>query len=301
MEFVFEQLLVLYIFIAIGFLLGKLFKKKCENTSILSVLLVNVFLPAKVFKSFATNFTTDFIVQKYTLLIASCTLLLVLVALAPLVAKWLGKTKNEQNVYKYSVPISNYAYLGYVLIENVFGSAFLTDFIFFAIPFIIYTYTFGYAILTNGGCNLKKLFNPITVAIVLGAIVGVTSLNIPAPILSVISSASSCVGPLSMILTGIVLSTFELGKLFTNVNSYIFLVLKMTVVPAVCFCVCWLLGLEKISFMVLIITCMPCGLNPIVFSKLVGEDCKPGARLVILSHLIAMISLPLWLSLISVI
>ena len=94
MKLIFEQLLVLYIFIAIGFLLGKLFKKKCENTSILSVLLVNVFLPAKVFKSFATNFTTDFIVQKYTLLIASCALLLVLVALAPLVAKWLGKTKN---------------------------------------------------------------------------------------------------------------------------------------------------------------------------------------------------------------
>ena len=301
MKLIFEQLLVLYLFIAIGFLLGKLFKKKCENTSILSILLVNVFLPAKVFKSFATNFTTDFIVQKYTLLIASCTLLLVLVVFAPLVAKWLGKTKNEQNVYNYSVPISNYAYLGYVLIENVFGSAFLTDFIFFAIPFIFYTYTFGYAILTNAGCNIKKLINPITIALLLGAIVGVTSVNLPTPILSVISSASSCVGPLSMILTGMVLATFELGKLFANVNSYIFLVLKMTVIPAICFGACLLLGLKDISFMVLIITCMPCGLNPIVFSKLVGEDCKPGARLVVLSHIIAMISLPLWLSLISII
>ena len=301
MEFIFEQLLVLYIFIAIGFLLGKLFKKKCENTSIISLLLVNVFLPAKVFKSFMTNFTTQFIQQKYTLLIASCVLLLVLVAIAPLVAKWLGKTKNEQNVYKYSVPISNYAYLGYVLIENVFGPAFLTDFIFFAIPFIFYTYTFGYAILTNAECNLKKLLNPITIAILLGAIVGVTGLNLPAPILSVISSASSCVGPLSMILTGIVLSTFELGKLFTNLNSYIFLGLKMVVVPAICFGACLLLGLKEISFMMLIITCMPCGLNPIVFSKLVDEDCKPGARLVVLSHLIAIISLPLWLSLITII
>ena len=300
MKDIFEQLLVLYIFIATGFLLGKLLKDKVQHTSILSVLLVNVFLPAKVFKSFASNFTVTFITQKYTLLIASIVLLLLLVALAPLIAKWLGKNKTEQNVYKYSVPISNYAYLGYVLIENVFGSSFLTDFIFFAIPFIFYTYTFGYAILTNGGCNLKKLLNPITVAIVLGAMVGITGLNLPAPIQSVISGASSCVGPLSMILTGIVLSTFNLGELFTNVKAYLFLIIKMGVIPAVCLGLCLLLGIKEIGFMVLIITCMPCGLNPIVFSKLVGEDCKPGARLVVLSHIIAMVSLPLWLSLINI-
>lgn len=301
MKVIFEQLLVLYVFIAIGFLIGKLLKKKCEHTEILSVLLVNVFLPAKVFKSFATNFTTHFIAEKYTLLIASMVLLIILVLLAPLVAKWLGKTKNEQNVYKYSVPISNYAYLGYVLIEEVFGSLFLTNFIFFAIPFIIYTYTFGYAILTNSSGSVKKLINPITIAIVLGAVVGVTGLTIPNILSSIISSASACVGPLSMILTGIVLSTFALGRLFVDINSYIFLAVKMIFLPAVCFGICLLLGLKEIGFMVLIITCMPCGLNPIVFSKLVGEDCKPGARLVILSHLIAIISLPLWLSLISLV
>lgn len=300
MKLVFEQLLVLYVFIGIGFLIGKLLKSKCEHTEILSVLLVNVFLPAKVFKSFATNFTVDFISQKYTLLIASCVLLILLVLIAPLISKWLGKSNNEKNVYKYSVPISNYAYLGYVLIESVFGSLFLTDFIFFAIPFIFYTYTFGYAILTNSSKNVKKLINPITVAIILGAVVGLTGLNMPKTILTIIFGASACVGPLSMILTGIVLSTFALGKLFTDLNSYIFLAVKMVFIPAVCFGFCYLVGLEQISYMVLIITCMPCGLNPIVFSKLIGEDSKPGARLVILSHLVAIISLPLWLSLISI-
>ena len=171
----------------------------------------------------------------------------------------------------------------------------------FAIPFIIYTYTFGYAILTNSSGSIKKLINPITIAIVLGAVVGVTGLTMPNALSSIISSASACVGPLSMILTGIVLSTFALGRLFVDINSYIFLAVKMIFLPAVCFGICLLLGIKEIGFMVLIITCMPCGLNPIVFSKLVGEDCKPGARLVVLSHLIAIISLPLWLSLISLV
>ena len=49
--------------------------------------------------------------------------------------------------------------------------------------------------------------------------------------------------------------------------------------------------------MALIITCMPCGLNTIVFPRLVGEDCKTGARLALISHVFALISIPFWLSL----
>ena len=301
MQKIFEQLLVLYVFISVGYLLGKLFKKKLEHTEVLSVLLVNVFLPCKVFKSFATNFTTTFFSEKYSLIIASTILLFLLALLAPIVSNRLGKNKTERNVYKYSVPISNYAYLGYVLIEGVFGQEFLTSFIFFAIPFIFYTYTFGYTILTNSSNNIKKLINPITISIIIGAIVGLTGIILPDPINTIISNASSVVGPLSMIMTGIVLSTFAFGKLFTDIPSYVFLFIKMIIIPAICFGTCLLLNLHEISYMVLIITCMPCGLNPIVFSKLIGEDSVPGARLVILSHLVAMISLPLWLSLISII
>jgi predicted permease len=42
--------------------------------------------------------------------------------------------------------------------------------------------------------------------------------------------------------------------------------------------------------------CMPCGLNTIVFPKLVGEDCKIGARLALLTHLFSCFTIPVWLS-----
>ena len=193
----------------------------------LSVILVNVLLPCKIFKSFASNFTTTFLSEKYTLIVASTVLLVVLVVIAKFASKKIAKNQTEDRVYKYSIPISNYAYLGYVLIENVFGQLFLTSFIFFAIPFIFYTYTFGYAILTKKSSNVKNLFNTITFAIILGVIVGLTNLEIPAFLSNIISSASSCVGPLSMIMTGIIISTFSLKRLITNPNSYLFLFLKM--------------------------------------------------------------------------
>jgi predicted permease len=46
---------------------------------------------------------------------------------------------------------------------------------------------------------------------------------------------------------------------------------------------------------VVIMGCMPCGLNTIVFPSLVGEDCRMGAKFVLLSHVLCLASIPLWI------
>ena len=209
------------------------------------------------------------------------------------------KNEYERRVYTYSIPISNYAYLGYALIEAVFGESVLAEFMLFVIPFVIFTYTVGYLLLVGGKENpLKKLLNPIVIAIVLGVIAGLTEIPMPDLITTAVSSASACVGPLSMLITGITLSGFAFKELLTDVRAYIFSALRLIVLPAMAYLVCRLFKLDSIMPMVLIVTCMPCGLNPIVFPKLIGEDCKPGARLALITHVLSLITLPIWLSLI---
>ena len=211
--------------------------------------------------------------------------------------KLLTKRPYERKVYSYSFVITNYGYLGYVLIEAVFGESVLAAFMFFAIPFIIYTYTVGYALLTGGEKPIKRLLNPITVSIVLGMLFGILKIPMPDVLSKVVSMGSSCVGPLSMLLTGITLSGFAIKELLTNKTAYVFCGLRLLVIPAAAVAVCKLIGADSVLPMILIITCMPCGLNTIVFPKLIGEDCKPGARLALVSHIISLVTLPLWLSL----
>ena len=297
MQVIFKQIFILYVFLFAGWLIGKLKKEKAAHSEILSVLLVNIFLPFKVFGTFANNFTVAYFTEKYTYLIASVILIAVLMLISHFAPKLLTKRPYERRVYSYSFVITNYGYLGYVLIEAVFGEAALAAFMFFAIPFIIYTYTVGYALLTGGKNPIKRLLNPITVSIVLGMAVGISGLKMPDVISKIISMGSSCVGPLSMLLTGITLSVFVIKELLTNKTAYIFCGLRLVVIPAAAFAVCTLLKLDFVLPMILIITCMPCGLNTIVFPKLIGEDCKPGARLALISHLISLVTLPLWLSL----
>ena len=296
MGIVFGQLSVLYIFLAVGWLIGRIKKDKASHADILSVLLVNVFLPCKVFNTFANNFSVEYFAENYVLPLAALVLLLVLAIASRFISRLLTKREYERKVYTYSFAITNYAYLGYALIGSVLGEAVLAKFMLFAIPFIVYTYTVGYVLLTGGKKPLKKLLNPITSAIVLGIIFGLTGLPMPDVLGSVISSASACVGPLSMLLTGITLSGFAFKELLTDRTAYIFSALRLAGIPAAAYLICLGLRLEELAPMVLIITCMPCGLNTIVFPKLIGEDCKPGARLALITHVFSIATLPFWLS-----
>ena len=300
MKTIFQQLLILYVFLFLGWLIGKCKKKQAGHVDILSVLLVNILLPCKIFKTFSGQFTVSYFLEKYPYLLASLALLAVLLVVAHFVSRLLGRTAYERRVYSYSCIITNYGYLGYALIEAVFGEVMLAAFMFFAVPFVTYTYTAGYVLLTGGDKPMKKLCNPITAAIVLGAIFGLVGLPLPAVADSVLSMGSACVGPLCMLLTGITLSTFALKELLTEKTAYIFCALRLVVIPAAAYGVCRLLHLDFVLPMVLIITAMPCGLNAIVFPKLIGENCKPGARLALLTHVFSLITLPFWLSLIQI-
>ncbi len=299
MLIILKQLLILYVFLFFGYAFGKWKSEINNHTGILSFLLVNLFLPSKVFNTFAKNFTVSYITQNGKTIIISVALLLFLVLFSLLVAKLLTKEKYEQKVYRYSLTLSNYAYMGYALCESLFGEGGLTDLILFCIPFAIYTYTFGYSMLTGQGKTLKKLVNPLNASIILGIIFGLSGITLPDVVSSVISSSSACVAPISMLLTGLTLSAFTMRELFTNAKAYILVSVRLLIVPALVFAACKLLSLDEIIIPAVLMACMPCGLNTIVFPKLVNKDCTLGARLAMLSHLFSIITIPLWLSLIK--
>lgn len=295
---VFKQLSILYIFLLAGWGIGKWKKDKAAHTDILSVLIVNIFMPCKVFSIFYNNVTVEYMREKYKLTIAGITLLLSLVVIGYLVSKLLTKKPYEQRVFQYSTTIANYAYLGYTLVGSVFGELVLADFMLFAVPFACYTYTVGYILLTGGGNPLKRLVNPMTLSIVLGIFFGLTGIRLPDVASSVVSMASACVGPLTMILTGLTLSTFAIKELLVDKKAYVFSALRLIGYPALAYFVCRIAHLDAYLPMVLIVTCMPCGLNTIVFPRLVGGDCTLGARLALITHVFSLATLPLWLSLI---
>lgn len=298
MLIILQQVFILYIFLLLGWLLGKNGKLKYSHTPILSALMVNIFLPCKIFSSLSKNFSFSYLTVKWKTLVFSVSLLILLHFLSIILAKLIGKTSYEKKVYEYSLTISNYAYMGYVLMESVFGSEALADMIFFCIPFAIYTYTVGYLKLTQNKISMKQLLNPMTIAIFLGIFFGVLGIGLPDFIQKVITSSSACSGPISMLLTGVVLASFRLRNLFGQVRDYIIIMFRLLLIPLTIFFICKLLGLNEVLQSALFVAAMPTGLNTIVFAQNTGNPPEIGARLAFLSHLFSCVTIPIWLSLI---
>lgn len=295
-----EQLCVLYIFIIVGFYLGKKRPDAANNSGILSYVLVNVFFPAKIFLNFSTNFTVDYLKNNYLCVFIGIGLLVLMLVLGIGVAKVLGRTAYEKKVYVYSTAVSNYAYLGYVLVGEALGDAAMNNLMVFCIPVSIFCNTFGIAMLMDKKINLKNLFQPVTVAMFIGIGWGLLGLPIPEMVRTVLKSAGACMGPTSMVLVGMVLSSFALKELLPTWQAWGFCAVRLLIVPAMVYGVCMLIGQfiplpEAVYPSAVIMAAMPCGLNPVVYPKLIGQDCSLGAKLIPLTSILSVATIPLWL------
>lgn len=296
MSVVFEQVLILLIFAAVGYTLCKSGLVSGDKTSLLSTLEVYIFLPCVIFNTFSQRFTVDYLREKYVLLIASTVLLILLIIGARFVAHWMTKDSYQRLVYRYSLTVPNYGYVGYALAESIFGSATLLDVMIFVLPISVYTYSIGYAMLTN--CTdrkkiVKKIINPPIIATLLGSVVGLTGFVLPGVLQTVVEKAGACMSPVSMLLIGMVVSQYDLKSLLTHKHAYIICAMRLVVIPVLVHLLLKITSMEMVMTAAVLIYCMPCGANTIVFAKMTGQDCRTGASLSLISTVLSVITIPL--------
>ena len=293
---IFEQVFLLVAFGALGFALAKAKIAKSEHSDLLSKLLVYVILPAAAFRTYAQNFSVAYISENYVLILASLGILAVLMVLTRVGLLIFCPKSPDRNIYEYSVNMPNFGYMGYPFAEALYGSVGLLSAMVFAIPMSLYVYTFGYTLLSGKRATLKNIFNPMMCALLLGALFGITGLGayVPSAAYTLLSNANACMGPISMLLAGIVLSDYKLGELFRRPSVYIVSLVRILAIPLAIGGVLRLIGVSHTLFTTaLALYAMPCGLNTIVFVKNAGGDCRPGAGLALVSNLLACASVPL--------
>ena len=293
---IFNQVLILLIFVTVGFVLGKSNVAKTEHTKTLSSLLVYVFLSCNIFKTFSSRFTLAYIADNYKLLLTSAAVVCVLLVAAHFAAKLFSKNKYERCIYEYSLAIPNYGYVGYALAEALFGQTGLIHFMTFALPVSLYIYTLGFAKLTKQGASLKKLCNPTIISTVLGIAAGLSGFAVPDVLSDVINKSSACMAPVSMLLTGIVISGFSLKSMLCNVKSYVLVLLRLVGIPLLLGCILCLFCEKEVVQTAILFYALPCGLNTVVFARPVDENCQIGAGLAMISTVLSCVTLPLILT-----
>ncbi len=297
-EITLSNVLVLFVFISIGYGLSKTGILPDGFSKGLAGLLVNVFVPCLTFNSMANNFKLEILSSKIDLLVAACLLLCGFLVLAFVFSRVLTKNKNTRDVYLYSFTFPNAGYFGNPLVLAIFGELMLFDFILFNVPFVILTYTFGVYILNpNRNFSLKNLLNPIILSLVLGMCAGIFEIKFPTFAEKIIETGANSLAPAAMILTGVVFANNSLKKMVSNIKVYIACAIKLVIIPIIAvFIIAALKVPQNIAIIMIINMTLPTGLNSIVFPEAYGGDSRTGAQLCFVSTFTCLIFLPLILT-----
>lgn len=294
----FEQVFILVTFCVIGYVLCKVKLANPDHSKVLSVILIYILFPLMSFKTFSAQFTVEYLQEKGLILLVSLGLILVVVIAAKLISRLLGGDPYEKNVNEYSMSMANIGYMGYPLAEAVYGTAGMLDCMMFGLPMTIYINTVGYNMLTAGKGQksiLQKIFTPSMFGILAGCLVGITGLQLPQAVFEIAQMSSNCVAPISMMLTGMAIQQFSLKELLCNRKVYIICAVRLALMPVLVWALVKLCGFTFALMPAVLLYAMPCGMNTIVFPKLVDKDCRLGAATVLVSTALSMLTIPLYL------
>lgn len=295
MSIVLEQVFLLLLFAAAGFGLCKANVLNGHQSGLLSRLCLYISLPATIFNTYAKHFTPAYLEKYWPLILISLATLVILVLANPPVARLLTKDDYRQKIFRYSLTIPNYGYVGYALADGIFGSQMLLNVMMYVMPLSLYTYSFGYCMLTKTKISLKRLLNPPMIAILAGAVVGFFGIDLPNVADLFLSKASACNGPISMLMTGMVISEYAILPMVKDWKIYVIAAFRLLVIPIVTVGVLQLLGLDFAVIPALMVLAVPCGLNTVIFPKLIGEDCRTGASLAFVTSILCCATIPLCL------
>lgn len=306
---VFNQMVFLFAFIAIGCFLSKL-KLLPENASkTISKLENMIFMPCLVMYTFIQNCSVDKLMSVWKLLVLAFLMVFLLIPISILTAKVCFKEKFLRNIAVYGLTFSNFGFMGNAIMSAIFPEIFF-EYTIFTLPFWFMIYLWGVPVLlisndkseksVNSSTRLKAFLNPMLIAMIIGLILGITGLGmkLPSGILSVIKVSGDCMSPLAMLLTGITIGQANILALIKKWRIYLTSAIRLIVYPVVILLILMLLP-QNSFFTITFFKCaicmasMPMGLNAIVVPAAYGKDTSDAAGLALISHVFSVLTIPL--------
>lgn len=283
-------------FFLVGYVLEKKHLVADDATQTLSKLLTLLFCPALTLNNLATNLNRRAIVEHRELLIVGTVMIVVSIILSRPLSKWISRGDEDlEGILDYNLIYGNYGYIGYPMIQGVFGEAALARFLLFAVPLNAVCFTYGRMVVEGRKrVSLQFLLTPLSLSIWIGLLLGILEIPLPRVVTGFLSASGSCTGPISMLITGMMLSRADLGWCLRQPINYLLSALRLLILPLLALAVLYPLGVRgEALFFTGSFMCFPFGNNPIVFREAMGRDAQKAAGMTLVSYLFSLITVPL--------
>jgi predicted permease len=204
---------------------------------------------------------------------------------------------DEKKIYQFAFTFCNCAFIGFPIVESLFGEIGLFYGAFYVISFNLTVWSVGIWIIAHGKEGKKVsarqiLLNAGTVPCIIGLILYIAQVPMPDFLMKAMNTMGSLCTPLSLMVTGSLVAVMPLKKLFLNPKFYGFLAAKLIALPLLAAVILKILGVSALiggGFDLAVFVTVMIALPPAAFTTLFANiyDVKPSyaAQLVSLGTL----------------
>lgn len=295
---VFQTMLKLFLLLILGFVLFKCHIFDEYTNKKISALIVNVASPMLIISSIAgVEGSNKSIV--FLMIGAGILMYIGFIILGKIINRIFPFPKKDWPVYECMVVFANTGFMGYPVLLDVFGqeAVFYASLIHMAFNFFVYTYAI--MCLTKGDdsefkLNFKQLLTPGIILIFVGIFIYLFDIQLPSVLMDTINSVGSLTAPLSMMMIGSSLAVYPIKDSFTDWRSYVFVFVRLMIVPFVTMIMCRLLHIDAYYANITIITnAMPVGSMVLMLATQYNANVKIVTRNIVVSTLLSVITIPI--------
>ena len=297
-----EKIISLALIMAMGVLLVKLKILKPEDSKGLSTLSMYMIMPCMIINAFQVEYTPE--VQNGLLLAfaAAAGIHVVLLILNVILKRVLHLDALEQ----VSVIYSNAGNLIIPLVTAILGKEWVIYTSAFIVVQLILLWSHGKSTLCEEkGFNVKKVFLNINmISIMIGIVLFFTKIQLPSVIQSTADSVGSMVGPVAMLVTGMLIGNMDLKKIFTYKRVWLVTFLRLIIVPLIIILLLKFTGIAQlvpnggqVLLVVLLATTTPSASTITQFAQVFDKDAEYASSINVLTTLLCIVTIPLMVTL----
>ena len=261
-----EQIVELFLMILMGYVIVKLGLVTDDDSKILSKIVLYIVIPCVMINAFQIDYTPDKIQGMLLALVASVVLqVLLLIAVWMMGKEWV-----------------------------VFGCVFM------AVQ-LIFMWTHGKYIISSGDrIDWRKIvLNINMIAIFIGAVLFLLKIHLPVIVDDTLRAVGSTIGPVSMIVTGMLIAGMNLRDIFTNRRVYVVTFLRLLLVPVLALIILKISGLvtwhpqgEKILLVTFLAVITPSASTITQMCQVYGGNSKYSSAINVMTTLLAIVTMP---------
>jgi len=203
---------------------------------------------------------------------------------------------GSRKVLSYTSVFSNCGFMGFPVVESVFGKIGVMYASIFVVVFQIFIWTYGVYIFSGSAAKgqfRRALLNPGNFSVLIGMAIWLLPFDLPQAMTSSISTMSMLTTPLSMMVVGATLAEVPLAGLFKGWALWIGTAARLFVIPLMVFGLMRLLGAKGLPAQIAaFLTAMPAAAQSVIFAERYGADVHLASRMVFVTTVLSAVSIP---------